>query len=104
MNTAALILPESSDSRPQLDHKPGRITAVIFLGMFVIGLAFATYSLVNDITDAGDKSITWLPYILLCVALLVALGFEFVNGFHDTANAVATVIYTHSLPANFAVL
>jgi len=27
--------------------------------------------------------------------LLVALGFEFVNGFHDTANAVATVIYTH---------
>jgi len=104
MNTAALILPESSDSRPQLDHKPGRITAVIFLGMLVIGLAFATYSLVNDITDAGDKSITWLPYILLFVALLVALGFEFVNGFHDTANAVATVIYTHSLPANFAVL
>jgi inorganic phosphate transporter, PiT family len=33
------------------------------------------------------------------VALLIALGFEFVNGFHDTANAVATVIYTHSLPA-----
>jgi hypothetical protein len=30
--------------------------------------------------------------------LLIALGFEFVNGFHDTANAVATVIYTHSLP------
>jgi PiT family inorganic phosphate transporter len=38
------------------------------------------------------------------VALLIALGFEFVNGFHDTANAVATVIYTHSLPANIAVL
>ncbi len=33
-----------------------------------------------------------------------ALGFEFVNGFHDTANAVATVIYTHSLPANIAVV
>ena len=32
------------------------------------------------------------------MALLIALGFEFVNGFHDTANAVATVIYTHSLP------
>ena len=38
------------------------------------------------------------------VALLIALGFEFVNGFHDTANAVATVIYTRSLPANFAVV
>src|SRR6202022_274969 len=41
---------------------------------------------------------------LLLVALLIALGFEFVNGFHDTANAVATVIYTHSLPAEFAVM
>ncbi len=38
------------------------------------------------------------------MALLIALGFEFVNGFHDTANAVATVIYTHSLPPNFAVV
>jgi PiT family inorganic phosphate transporter len=38
------------------------------------------------------------------VALLIALGFEFVNGFHDTANAVATVIYTHSLPAEMAVI
>ena len=47
---------------------------------------------------------TYLPYLLLFVALLIALGFEFVNGFHDTANAVATVIYTHSLPAEFAVM
>ena len=38
------------------------------------------------------------------MALLIALGFEFVNGFHDTANAVATVIYTRALPANFAVV
>jgi PiT family inorganic phosphate transporter len=41
---------------------------------------------------------------LLFVALLIALGFEFVNGFHDTANAVATVIYTRSLPAHVAVV
>jgi inorganic phosphate transporter, PiT family len=47
---------------------------------------------------------TYLPFILLGVALLIALGFEFVNGFHDTANAVATVIYTHSLPAPVAVV
>ena len=45
-----------------------------------------------------------MPYALLAVALIIALGFEFVNGFHDTANAVATVIYTHSLPAPFAVV
>ena len=50
---------------------------------------------------AGD---IYAPYILLFVALLIALGFEFVNGFHDTANAVATVIYTRSLPANIAVV
>src|SRR5262249_57125733 len=45
-----------------------------------------------------------LPYLLLGVALLVALAFEFVNGFHDTANAVATVIYTHSLDPHIAVV
>jgi PiT family inorganic phosphate transporter len=41
---------------------------------------------------------------LLGIALLIALGFEFVNGFHDTANAVATVIYTHSLEPHVAVV
>lgn len=41
---------------------------------------------------------------LLVLALLLALSFEFVNGFHDTANAVATVIYTHTLPAVPAVI
>jgi PiT family inorganic phosphate transporter len=41
---------------------------------------------------------------MLGLALLIALGFEFVNGFHDTANAVATVIYTHSLPPLVAVI
>jgi len=42
--------------------------------------------------------------IFLILALLMALSFEFVNGFHDTANAVATVIYTHSLPPVVAVV
>ena len=42
--------------------------------------------------------------ILLSLALLLALSFEFVNGFHDTANAVATVIYTHSLKPYQAVV
>jgi PiT family inorganic phosphate transporter len=41
---------------------------------------------------------------LLVLALLLALSFEFVNGFHDTANAVATVIYTHSLKPMPAVI
>jgi len=42
--------------------------------------------------------------IFLLLALGLALSFEFVNGFHDTANAVATVIYTHSLKPWIAVI
>jgi PiT family inorganic phosphate transporter len=42
--------------------------------------------------------------ILLILCLTAACGFEFVNGFHDTANAVATVIYTNSLKPNVAVV
>jgi inorganic phosphate transporter, PiT family len=42
--------------------------------------------------------------IFLILALLMAFSFEFVNGFHDTANAVATVIYTHSLRPVIAVI
>jgi len=43
-------------------------------------------------------------FVLLGLALLMALSFEFVNGFHDTANAVATVIYTHTLKPTQAVV
>jgi phosphate/sulfate permease len=44
-----------------------------------------------------------LPLIFLTVALLVAFAFEFINGFHDTANAVTTVIYTRTLTPTPAV-
>ena len=42
--------------------------------------------------------------IFLVAALGLALTFEFVNGFHDTANAVATTIYTHTLRPTTAVI
>ncbi len=58
----------------------------------------------EDVEATGARVTTYLPYILLFVALTIALGFEFVNGFHDTANAVATVIYTHALPPSVAVI
>jgi len=48
-----------------------------------------------------------LPFaymVFLFLALGLALAFEFVNGFHDTANAVATVIYTHTLKPTYAVI
>src|SRR5262249_60983410 len=80
------------------------VTGVIDLGVVAAALLFVAYSIYADIDATGTKVTTYLPYILLLVALLIALGFEFVNGFHDTANAVATVIYTRSLPANIAVV
>src|SRR5215831_8902711 len=43
-------------------------------------------------------------FVFLLFALALALSFEFVNGFHDTANAVATVIYTHTLRPTVAVV
>jgi PiT family inorganic phosphate transporter len=47
---------------------------------------------------------TVITYTLLAFAIGLALSFEFVNGFHDTANAVATVIYTHTLKPTPAVV
>ncbi|MEO5795390.1 MAG: inorganic phosphate transporter [Rhodoferax sp.] len=91
-------------SRPKLDHKTGPVTVIVFVALLAIGLLFSSYSLVSDVQEAGAFTTNWVPYLLLGVALLIALGFEFVNGFHDTANAVATVIYTHSMPPNVAVI
>ncbi len=42
--------------------------------------------------------------ILLGVCLIAACAFEFINGFQDTANSVATIIYTKTLKPNFAVI
>ncbi|MGL5999548.1 MAG: inorganic phosphate transporter, partial [Pseudomonas proteolytica] len=41
--------------------------------------------------------------VSLLLALAFVLAFEFINGFHDTANAVATVIYTKAMPPHLAV-
>ena len=92
------------DARPQLSHKPGRATVVLFFGLLLAGLAYTAWSLKQDVSASGTVITTVTPFLLLGLALLIALGFEFVNGFHDTANAVATVIYTHSLPAPVAVV
>jgi len=80
-------------SRPNLDKGFNPLTMILFFGILAAGLLFVAYSIYVDIEATGAKVTTFLPYILLFVALLIALGFEFVNGFHDTANAVATVIY-----------
>ena len=77
---------------------------LVLLAVIAGGLFFMAYSIYSDMAAAGGTPKTLLPFLLLGVAMLIALGFEFVNGFHDTANAVATVIYTHSLPPQVAVV
>src|SRR5499433_1783230 len=98
------IEPAARSPRPNLDKGFNPLTAIIFFGVLAAGFLYVVYSVYSDIEATGTPVTTYLPYLLLLVALLIALGFEFVNGFHDTANAVATVIYTHSLPAEFAVM
>jgi PiT family inorganic phosphate transporter len=89
---------------PDLSGAINPLAGIIFGGIIAAVLLFVAYSIYSDINATGDKVTSYAPFLLLFVALLIALGFEFVNGFHDTANAVATVIYTRALPANFAVV
>src|ERR1700687_3283385 len=86
----------------KLGKGPGKIGVLGFGVVLIIGVIYAGSSLASDLSGVHNTSI--MPYLLLGLALLVALGFEFVNGFHDTANAVATVIYTHTLEPHVAVV
>src|SRR5450432_664376 len=86
----------------KMSKGPGKIGMLVFAVVLIIGVVYAGAHLLNDL--AGSQGTSSLAYVLLAIALLVALGFEFVNGFHDTANAVATVIYTHSLEPHVAVV
>jgi PiT family inorganic phosphate transporter len=89
---------------PDLNRGFNPLMGIVFLGVIGAALLFVAYSIYADVDATGTRVTNFLPFLLLFVALLIALGFEFVNGFHDTANAVATVIYTRSLPAHFAVV
>ncbi len=82
--------------------KAGRVGVLVFGIALIVGFIYAGSHLFGDLQGLHPQSA--LPFILLGIALLTALGFEFVNGFHDTANAVATVIYTHSLEPHIAVV
>ncbi len=81
---------------------PGKGGIIVFALMLVGGLFYIVSKLSDDLSIVHQASV--YPYVLLGLALLIALGFEFVNGFHDTANAVATCIYTHSLEPHVAVV
>jgi PiT family inorganic phosphate transporter len=99
--TVALPRVQSSLLESKLKRSPGIWGGIVFGIILFAGLIYTGTHLFGDLAKTHVASAT--PYVLLGIALLVALGFEFVNGFHDTANAVATVIYTHSLEPHLAV-
>ncbi|NIE65310.1 inorganic phosphate transporter [Burkholderia sp. Ax-1719] len=78
------------------------LAITLFFLVIAIGAIYVIDHLFVDLRAVQESSA--LPFVLLGVALMIALGFEFVNGFHDTANAVATVIYTNSLEPHLAVV
>jgi inorganic phosphate transporter, PiT family len=111
MSQASVSLPQGQGYDPanprdllnsKMDKGPGVVGTVVFLLALLGGLIYAGLQIWHDLASSPQPTI-W-PYVLLGVALFIALGFEFVNGFHDTANAVATVIYTHSLEPHIAVV
>jgi inorganic phosphate transporter, PiT family len=106
MSELASALPGRPPAAGLLDQKMKKshalVSGVVVAIALAVGLGFIGLNISQDFSGVALGSI-W-PYALLILALFIALGFEFVNGFHDTANAVATVIYTHSLEPNVAVV
>ncbi len=99
---------DSSTSAPttkgrSFNHKLHPAGIVGFVVVLLGGIIFAGTSIFIDTSNVGEPLAVG-AFLFLGLALLIALGFEFVNGFHDTANAVATVIYTNSLKPVFAVV
>jgi len=108
MSSTATVVPAEETSHASLldkklkDSSAGKWGAIVFAVMLVGGLIYIATHLGSDLALVHSASV--LPFVLLGIALFIALGFEFVNGFHDTANAVATCIYTHSLEPHIAVV
>jgi PiT family inorganic phosphate transporter len=94
--------PPKSGLESKIKNRPGKLFGLVFGALIAGGLIYAGTQLITDLESVQSPSV--FAFVLLGIALFVALGFEFVNGFHDTANAVATVIYTHSLEPHMAVM
>jgi PiT family inorganic phosphate transporter len=102
MATPVITPPGSLLDQKLKKSSPGKWGAIVFGVMLLGGIFYIWTKLADDLSIVHSASV--FPFILLGVALFIALSFEFVNGFHDTANAVATCIYTHSLEPHIAVV
>jgi hypothetical protein len=99
--TLETAIPSKVALDEKLARKPSPAGMIVFGLILAAGMFYVARHLGSDLSV--EKATSIRPFIMLAGALLIALGFEFVNGFHDTANAVATVIYTHSMEPHVAV-
>jgi len=102
INQAPMDLREAPRVSPLARQKNNPWFNLLAAVVVIAGIAYTGIHLADDLSVVRNTPA--YSYILLGIALLIALAFEFVNGFHDTANAVATVIYTNSLSPNLAVV
>jgi PiT family inorganic phosphate transporter len=101
--TITRAFPERSSFFDREKRRPhNRFGLLLFVFALAAGISYIAIEITRDMEGVPAHGL-W-PFLVLGLALLIALGFEFVNGFHDTANAVATVIYTHSLEPDVAVV
>ena len=78
-------------TQSMLDASPPKLwTKSLIVAVLAGDLAYCANQLMGEVANAQEAT----PWLSLLLAFQIALGLEFVNGFHDTANAVATVIYT----------
>jgi hypothetical protein len=68
---------------PNLDSGFNPLSLILFMGVVAGALLYVAYSIYSDVEATHTQVTTFAPYLLLFVALLIALAFEFVNGFHD---------------------
>ena len=101
---AAERLRPKAHIRPDLDRGHHWAVGAAIAGILAAGVIYVAYSIYLDVDASGSAVPSLAPYLAIFAALAIALSFEFINGFHDTANAVATVIYTRSLPPHAAVV
>ncbi|WP_343597221.1 inorganic phosphate transporter [Acinetobacter sp.] len=109
MNHQASAVSTSASKQAYISYSSSNVNAptpswfkYIFATVIISSLVYIGMQLTFDLSHVPPLSA--FSFIMLGVALVIALGFEFVNGFHDTANAVATVIYTNAMPAPMAVM
>lgn len=101
--TSSTSTPSQATEIPQNVNVPTpKFFMPVFLTIVIATLIYIGVQLYADLSHV--PALNLYSVILLSTALFIALGFEFVNGFHDTANAVATVIYTNALSAPVAVM